>query len=128
MNADYNESELPTIHVPAPRSAGLMLSYRCNASCLHCMYACSPRWEADWLEGERLERMLQQVSSFIEPAPGGPEDVDLNYGLHFTGGEPFLNFDLLLQATERAEPQNGRDDRDDEKCQCPAKHGASLIL
>ncbi len=102
MTVGSNKSEIPTLHVPAPRSAGLMLSYRCNASCLHCMYACSPRWEADWLEGKRLERMLQQISSYIEPAPGGPEDADLNYGLHFTGGEPFLHFDLLLQATERA--------------------------
>jgi hypothetical protein len=79
-----------------------MLSYRCNASCLHCMYACSPRWDADWVEEQRLDTLLRQLRPFIEPAPGGPEDADLNYGLHFTGGEPFLNFDLLRDATARA--------------------------
>jgi hypothetical protein len=28
--------------------------------------------------------------------------MSLNYGLHFTGGEPFLNFELLLKAVEIA--------------------------
>lgn len=29
------------------------------------------------------------------PTVDGPEHVSLNHGLHFTGGEPFLNFNLL---------------------------------
>jgi len=29
--------------------------------------------------------------------------MSLNHGLHFTGGEPFLNFELLLKAVEIAE-------------------------
>ncbi len=29
--------------------------------------------------------------------------MSLNHGLHFTGGEPFLNYPLLLKAVEMAE-------------------------
>jgi hypothetical protein len=31
------------------------------------------------------------------------EQIDLSHGLYFTGGEPFLNFDLLVQTVEIAE-------------------------
>ena len=33
-----------------------MLSYKCSAACKHCMYACSPQWEADWISEADLER------------------------------------------------------------------------
>jgi len=66
------------------------------------MYACSPRWRADWISEGDLERVLSQLSVSIQPSPFGPDRVGLNYGLHFTGGEPFLNFDLLLKAVEIA--------------------------
>jgi hypothetical protein len=102
MMREGNDDHQDAVRVPPPRSAGLLLSYRCNASCLHCMYACSPRWQADWIGEERLERLLRQLARFIEPAPGGADDVDLNHGLHFTGGEPFLNADLLEKAAARA--------------------------
>jgi hypothetical protein len=84
--------------VPEPVSVGMILSYRCSAACLHCMYACSPNWSADWIDEDDLYRMLKSLSGRIGAAPGGPDSVSLNYGLHITGGEPFLNFDLLLKA------------------------------
>ena len=46
------------------------------------------------------------MAGIIEPSPYGPDDINLNYGLHFTGGEPFLNFDLLCEAVEMAEELN----------------------
>ncbi len=88
--------------IPAPISGGLMLSYRCSATCRHCMYACSPRWEADWISERDLERGLTLLARWIEPSPWGADTISLNHGLHFTGGEPFLNVDLLLRATEIA--------------------------
>lgn len=66
------------------------------------MYACSPRWSADWISEEDLEKMLAQLADKIEPSPYGPETVGVNYGLHFTGGEPFLNYGLLYKAVEIA--------------------------
>ncbi|MDY7030402.1 MAG: radical SAM protein [Thermodesulfobacteriota bacterium] len=38
----------------------------------------------------------------IKASPYGSETIHLNYGLHFTGGEPFLNFELLIKAVEIA--------------------------
>jgi hypothetical protein len=66
------------------------------------MYACSPRWDADWISEEDLERGLAQLAPHIEPSPWGAETMSLNHGLHFTGGEPFLNYPLLLRAVEMA--------------------------
>jgi len=91
-----------TIHPPRPISCGIFLTYKCNSECRHCMYASSPRWRADWISESDLSRILSQLSGKIIPAPGGSRDVGINYGIHFTGGEPFLNFRLLLRAIEIA--------------------------
>jgi len=89
--------------VPRPISGGLLLSYKCSAACRHCMYACSPKWQADWITGEDLEEILSLLAGRIRPSPWGTHTISLNHGLHFTGGEPFLNFELLAQAVEMAE-------------------------
>ena len=36
-----------------------------------------------------------QLAKVIEPSPHGRQYMSLNHGLHFTGGEPFLNFHCL---------------------------------
>jgi len=89
--------------IPVPISGGLILSYKCNAVCRHCMYGCSPGWSADWISEEDLEIILEQLAQTIAPSPYGPDKVTLSHGLHFTGGEPFLNFDLLCKAVQMAE-------------------------
>jgi hypothetical protein len=88
------------LRIPAPISGGLLLSYKCPARCRHCIYACSPEWSADWITEEDLEQGLSQLRGKIQPSPWG--EVSLNHGLHFSGGEPFLNFKLLLRAVEIA--------------------------
>jgi hypothetical protein len=89
--------------IPKPISGGLILSYKCSAECRHCIYACSQRWPADWISEEDLEKILRQLSGKILSNTFGPRTVGLNYGLHFTGGEPFLNFELLCKAVEIAD-------------------------
>jgi hypothetical protein len=89
--------------IPPPISGGLLLSYKCPAECRHCMYACAPTWPGDWITVEQLERYLPQLARVIEPSPYGVQYMSLNHGLHFSGGEPFLNFKLLLEAVEIAE-------------------------
>ena len=89
--------------VPKPISGGLILSYICPAECRHCMYACSPKWQPNWMSEKDLETILSQLAGNILPAPHGPHATSLNYGLHFTGGEPFANFPLLCKAVEIAE-------------------------
>jgi hypothetical protein len=63
------------------------------------MYACSPKCE-DWISEEKLRDILNTIAGKIKPCPFGPRRVTLNHGLHFTGGEPFLNFELLVKATQ----------------------------
>ena len=88
--------------IPRPQSCGLMLSYGCNAECKHCMYACSPRWGGTWISEQRLDQLLRKLSPYIEASPYGPDSISLNHGLHFSGGEPFLKYDLLLRGVELA--------------------------
>ena len=87
---------------PKPVSAGIILSYRCTGECRHCMYACSPKWSGDWISENDLYRILSQLPDKILPSPLGRDRVGINYGLHFTGGEPFLNFDLLVKGVKMA--------------------------
>jgi len=63
------------------------------------MYACSPRWEADWISEEDAGRVLFQLAEKLRGKYLYPGHIGVNYGVHFTGGEPFLNFDLLLKVT-----------------------------
>jgi hypothetical protein len=91
------------IKVPSPTSGGLLLTYKCSARCRHCMYACSPEWRADWMSTQDLELCLSRLVGRIEPSPWGAETISLNHGLHFTGGEPFMNFGLLLEAARMAD-------------------------
>ena len=86
--------------IPTPISGGVILSYKCSAECRHCMYICSPKWKADWISESDLERGLSQLAGKIKSSPYGTDVISLNYGLHFTGGEPFLNFEILLKAVE----------------------------
>ncbi|MBN1201783.1 MAG: hypothetical protein JXJ20_08010 [Anaerolineae bacterium] len=91
------------VWIPQPTSGGVILSYKCQARCRHCIYACSPEWKADFISEADLETGLAQLSGKIRPSPWGARTVSLNGGLHFSGGEPFLNFDLLLRAVEIAD-------------------------
>lgn len=93
-------SSLVIKKIPSPVSGGLILSYRCTAECRHCMYACTPRWKGGWITHQDLESILTSLSGKIQPSPYGPDAIDLNHGLHITGGEPFMNFDLLVEAVE----------------------------
>jgi hypothetical protein len=95
-------SDRVNVPIPEPISGGLMLSYRCTARCLHCMYACSPEWGGDWMSTGDMERILEGLAGRIEPSPLGADRVSLNHGLHFTGGEPFLNYPLLCTGVEMA--------------------------
>ena len=85
-----------------PVSVGVLLSYKCSGECRHCMYACSPLAPNDWIDLTGLREVLRELAPSVVPAsPRG--EVSVNKGLHFTGGEPFLNYPLLLEAVKAAE-------------------------
>ncbi|MEM2914812.1 MAG: radical SAM protein, partial [Candidatus Bathyarchaeia archaeon] len=97
MNENHFEmlSDLKRLKIPWPISGGVILTYKCTSECSHCMYASSPKWPSDWMSLEFFEKILIGLGDRIKkysPKSG----VGLNYGLHFTGGEPFLNYELLL--------------------------------
>lgn len=93
---------MSSINLPKPISAGILLSYSCTGQCRHCMYACSPDWRSDWISLDRMMGCLTWLAPTIAPSPRGRESVSVNHGLHFTGGEPFLRFSLLLESVEFA--------------------------
>lgn len=94
------------LYIPEPFSGGILLSYKCTTECKHCMYACSPEWKADWISERDAEKILTYLAGKIKASPHGPNGISINYGLHFTGGEPFLNYDLLLKLVQRAQSLN----------------------
>ena len=85
------------LSIPEPYSAGIFLSYRCTSTCKHCLYACSPRWPDHWISEDDATQVLAQLAALMRGKVSHPGRVGVNDGLHFTGGEPFLSFELLLR-------------------------------
>ncbi len=76
------------------RSAGLMLTYKCNAACEFCYYHCSP--EKGGLMP--VETCLAAWRS-LQAIAGNTAKV------HLTGGEPFLYWDHLIEILRKADEQ-----------------------
>ncbi|MEN6578478.1 MAG: radical SAM protein [Phycisphaerales bacterium] len=76
------------------RSAGLMLTYKCNAACEFCYYHCSPQ------KGGLMpvETCLAAWRSLKTIAGDGAR-------VHLTGGEPFLYWDHLVEILRKAGEQ-----------------------
>jgi len=49
---------------------------------------------------EDLRVYVSQLAGRIEGSFYGPDRIDLSSGIHLTGGEPFLNFELLVRGAE----------------------------
>ncbi len=73
-----------------PSDLGLILSYKCQCECAHCIYNCGPSWD-EWITIEQARAALEATQYWERP-----------YQVHLTGGEPFLKFPLLLETTEIA--------------------------
>ena len=71
-----------------PSELGIILSYQCNAECKHCLYACGREW-SEWMTGEQLGQALDVLSEWRH-----------DFQVHHTGGEPVMNFPLLLGAVK----------------------------
>jgi pyruvate-formate lyase-activating enzyme len=77
------------------RSAGLLLTYKCNASCEFCYYNCST-------EKNGLMPVDMAVNAWQSLRTLAGDDAKI----HITGGEPFLYWDHLQQILETAKKQN----------------------
>lgn len=80
-------------------SCGIILSYKCQSACKHCLYNCGPKWDG-WMSKERLEKLLNDIKYIWSYYSITRSRNILFQGIHFAGGEPFLNFPLLLDAVK----------------------------
>lgn len=77
------------------RSAGLLLTYKCNASCEFCYYNCSPE-----KNGLMAVDMAVNAWQSLKALAGDKVRV------HITGGEPFLYWDRLVEMLQEGKRQN----------------------
>jgi organic radical activating enzyme len=76
------------------RSAGLLLTYKCNASCEFCYYNCSPE-----------KNGLMPVDSAINAWQSLKNLAGDSARVHITGGEPFLYWDRLVEILQEGKRQ-----------------------
>ena len=65
--------------------AGLMTGYLCTAQCRHCLYGCSYHGKKEFITPKKGDEVLRTL-----------KDAGV-YSLHIGGGEPFLDFDSLVE-------------------------------
>jgi sulfatase maturation enzyme AslB (radical SAM superfamily) len=77
------------------RSAGLLLTYKCNCACEFCYYNCSP-------DKGGLMPADMAVAAWESLRVLAGDDAKV----HLTGGEPFLYWEHLLEIMQKAESQS----------------------
>jgi len=77
------------------RSAGFLLTYKCNASCEFCYYNCSPK-----------QGGLMPVEMVIGSWRSLKELAGESAKIHITGGEPFLYWDRLVEILREVKKHN----------------------
>jgi len=70
----------------------LLITARCNASCTHCSTSCGPH-RREHLSREHIFRLIDQAAEL---------DRSQKLRILISGGEPFLDFDLLLEVVRHA--------------------------
>ena len=76
------------------RSAGLLLTYKCNCVCEFCYYNCAPE-----------KKGLMSIDTAISSWQSLKILAGDNAKVHITGGEPFLYWDRMLEILEQAQKQ-----------------------
>jgi MoaA/NifB/PqqE/SkfB family radical SAM enzyme len=77
------------------RSAGLMLTYQCNAACEFCYYHCGPQ-----------KGGLMPVETCLAAWRSLKVLAGAEARIHLTGGEPFLYWDRLVEILQEGQRQN----------------------
>jgi len=85
------QSQNDSFIVPPLQSGGVMLTYRCDNACQHCLYECSPKHQDPFATEGMIDRIMAALSK--------ERSLD---GIHFGGGESSLDFDRLLYAVRGA--------------------------
>ncbi|MCL2000852.1 MAG: 4Fe-4S cluster-binding domain-containing protein, partial [Planctomycetes bacterium] len=77
--------------MPPLLSGGVMLTYRCNHACRHCLYRCGPHLPDAWMDMVTMEKVFTALAREKQLAD-----------LHLAGGEATLNVELLVEAIRMA--------------------------
>jgi len=85
------------LSVPKPISGGILLSYKCNCRCRHCIYACSPHWSADWICEEDAAKILTQLSVVLRGKYADPDTIGVNRGIPFHRRRTLLELRAALE-------------------------------
>lgn len=75
---------------------GIIVTYKCSAACMHCCYASSPKRCGNYMtktQADNIFKTLREMGC---------------YSVHIGGGEPFMDFDKLLDVCISAQ-ENGVD-------------------
>src|SRR4051812_7226471 len=75
----------------------LVISSKCNVTCDHCSTSCGPQASAR-LSREDILRLMDETAAI-------DDGHDLFF--HITGGEPFLDFELLREIVEHGSQLGG---------------------
>ena len=70
---------------------GVIVTYKCSAKCLHCCYSSSQKRSGDYMSKETADRIFALLRK------------NGCYSVHIGGGEPFMNFDKLLEVCKSAQ-------------------------
>ena len=74
--------------------AGIIVTYKCSAACLHCCYSSSPERSGEYMTKQTADKIFALLKKM------GCNSV------HIGGGEPFMNFDKLLEVCKSALEHN----------------------
>ena len=74
--------------------AGIIVTYKCTAACLHCCYSSSPQRDGAYISRETADKIFALLNKT------GCRSV------HIGGGEPFINFNGLLETCKSAYDNN----------------------
>ena len=75
-------------------SGGLITNYYCSSKCKHCLYACSPKWDKEYISTELTSKIFKKIKK-------------LNcHSIHIGGGEPFLDTGSLFKVLKIADNEN----------------------
>ena len=68
-------------------SGGVIANYHCSSRCGHCLYNCGPERSHDYISAKMAEKIFSVLKA------------QACHSIHVGGGEPFLNFQGLLDFT-----------------------------
>jgi len=77
------------LNVKTLQHGGIMVNYKCNAACRHCLYSCSPTRGEGYVD----EATAKAICTLLDKGRCG--------SVHIGGGEPFLDFDGLLMVIRK---------------------------